>query len=100
MNDVQCCRAVCTLAHACVACRFVWSARVQYRSRVIQFKIAIGGFTKNEDNFSEFVQIPRPDLRNTLEFVSLGSHSSKRCPAQEGKVKVGTFANLPPFSVQ
>ena len=35
-----------------------------------------------------------------LEFLSIGSHTSKRCPAKKQKVEVGTFANLPPFSVQ
>ena len=32
-----------------------------------------------------------------LEFLSIGSHSSKCDPAKKQKVKVSTFANLPPF---
>ena len=35
-----------------------------------------------------------------LEFLSIGSHSSKCYPATKEKVQVSTFANLPPFTVQ
>ena len=33
-----------------------------------------------------------------FEFLSIGSHSSKRCPAKKEKVQVGASAQLTPLN--